>query len=136
MLTGYDTRVRAFTHESERVLFQCRACTVKVIGEAAMQRLESGLTDDVSGWGREMRFSVDEYAVELGYEMATESVRCDPVTCGARWCVWYWPRPDSEPSAIPPGHGQAFCMACSVVTCAECGVRLDTTPEEEARDAD
>jgi hypothetical protein len=111
VLSGWSMAGVAF---DDREAFYCRACTVKRIGEAAVQRLEAGLSCRIGRWTKASRYQVDEMATDNGYEYHDlgEMDHPDPPVEG--------------------GEQAESCEECGVVLCFDCGARLDTTPEEEA----
>lgn len=116
MLSGYSTETRAFRSDKHTDgMPVCRDCFRKYVGVVAAERFAMGLSAGLtSEWERVCRFELDEAAVEWGYER--------PSGCG--------PDTDGTPCLA---NAEGFCMSCSTTDCFDCGLRLDTTPDEEQR---
>lgn len=111
MLTGYDLAARGFLDPHGEGI-HCRACTVKVLGEACVARMEIGLNARPLGWTAASRYMIDEEAVENGYEYH-ERGQMD----------------HADPPHNAAGELMQSCEECGQVQCFTCGTRLDTTPE-------
>ena len=117
MLSEHSMAIRAFDDGEG---FHCRGCTVKAIGEAAVQRLEAGLSRRIGRWSAASRYEVDESAVHWGYELGEQCE--DPEHAKLR-----------EDPELMETRGEGYCPGCDRYACFTCGeVRLDTTPEQDA----
>lgn len=131
MLDGLAVSTAAFSQEWP--VMRCRACLVKLLGEPAVARCESGLAKP-SGWEPVPMYAVQEHATEWGYEVAD-----DVLDYQAR-------NPDLEDAegvasvfAVAGGYGDAalneersqlFSADAACVNCESCGVRLDRYNDE------
>lgn len=120
MLSGYSVTPRAFTQRPDEEGNWCRACVLAALAkthkqpEAAVQRLEAGLTREAGGWRVVGRYEVDGIAVENGYEYHDVGEM-----------------DHDDPELDADGEQMVSCPECGVERCFGCGTRLDTTPEEE-----
>lgn len=140
MLDGLGSSCAAFAPNEAAVELHCRACTVKVLGEPAVARMEAGLGNP-GGWERVYMHEVQEQANGWGCERGDEAVDVILRHPGDELRTDDWSGYAGVVSVLPGvgGSGDAdynergsyrWLEDAASVHCVECGVRLDLYNDE------